>query len=143
MTRSHVGDADHGRPTVSMTDANTPAKTHIAFVMIVRDVLGHGLLEVPLAERNDAIETFLFDGPDEALGVGIRIRRPTTASAQPGCRHRSSSRRTSPLHFASRSQISTRCARNSPSSAVVSVRPTCRMNRLVGMRRRPENLHAS
>ena len=48
----------------------------IAFVMIVRDVLGHGLPEVPLAERNDAIETFLFDGPDEALGVGIRIRRP-------------------------------------------------------------------
>jgi hypothetical protein len=31
----------------------------IAFVMIVRDVLGHGLPEVPLAERNDAIETFL------------------------------------------------------------------------------------
>jgi len=37
----------------------------IAFVMIMRDVLGHGLAEVPLAERNDAIETFLFDGPDE------------------------------------------------------------------------------
>ena len=48
----------------------------IAFVMIMHDILGHGLPEVPLAERNDAIETFLFDGPDEALGVGIRIRRP-------------------------------------------------------------------
>ena len=47
----------------------------IAFVMIMRDVLGHGLLEVPLAERNDAIETFLFDGPDEALSVGICIGR--------------------------------------------------------------------
>ena len=47
----------------------------IAFVMIMRDVLGHGLPEVPLAERNDAIETFLFDGPDEALGVGIGIGR--------------------------------------------------------------------
>ena len=47
----------------------------IAFVMIVRDVLGHGLSEVPLAERNDAIETLLFDGPDEALGVGVGIGR--------------------------------------------------------------------
>ena len=48
----------------------------IAFVMIVRDVVRHGQPKVPLAEWNNAIETFLFDGPDEALGVGIRIRRP-------------------------------------------------------------------
>jgi len=48
----------------------------IALAMIVDDVLGHGLLEVPLAEGNYAIETFMFDGADEALGVGIRIRRP-------------------------------------------------------------------
>ena len=48
----------------------------IVFVMIVRDILGHGLTKVPLAERNDAIETFLFDGPNEALSMGIRIRRP-------------------------------------------------------------------
>ncbi len=47
----------------------------IAFAMIVRDVLGQGLPEMPLAERNDAIETFLFDGPDEALGVRVRIGR--------------------------------------------------------------------
>src|SRR4029453_3613022 len=85
---------------------------HIAFLMIVDDVLGHSLLEVPLAEGNYAIKTFMFDGADEALGGGIRVRR----------------RRSSPPPFASRSQISTRCARSSPSSAVVSVRPTCRMN---------------
>jgi hypothetical protein len=30
---------------------------------------------VPLAERNDAIETFLFDGLNEALGVGVGIGR--------------------------------------------------------------------
>ena len=48
----------------------------VAFVMIVRDVLGHGLPKVALAKRNDAIETFPFDGPDEAFSVGIRIRRP-------------------------------------------------------------------
>ena len=48
----------------------------IAFVMIMLDVLGHDLPKVPLAQRNDAIETFLFDGPNEALSMGIRIRRP-------------------------------------------------------------------
>jgi hypothetical protein len=48
----------------------------IAFVTIVDDVLGHSPLEVPLAEGNDAIETFVFDGADEALSVSIRIRRP-------------------------------------------------------------------
>jgi hypothetical protein len=52
----------------------------IALVMIVHDVIGHGLLEVPLAEGNDAIETFMFDGADEALGVGIRIRRPPSGT---------------------------------------------------------------
>ena len=45
----------------------------IALAMIVDDVLGYGLLEVPLAEGNYAIETFMFDGADEALGVGIGV----------------------------------------------------------------------
>src|SRR5687767_303475 len=48
----------------------------IAFTMIMRDVLGHGVPNVPFAKGNDAIEAFLFDGPDETLSVGIRIRRP-------------------------------------------------------------------
>ena len=48
----------------------------IAFVMIVRDVLGHGLPKVPLAERKEAIQTFMFDRPNEALSMRIRIRRP-------------------------------------------------------------------
>ncbi len=47
----------------------------IAFLMIVDDVLGHGLLEVTLAEGNDAIETFMFDGANEALGMGIGVSR--------------------------------------------------------------------
>jgi hypothetical protein len=33
----------------------------IAFLMIVDDVLGHGLLEVPLAEGNDTFQTFALD----------------------------------------------------------------------------------
>ena len=48
----------------------------ITLVMIMLDVLGQRVPDVPLAERNDAMETFLFDGADEALGVGIRIRCP-------------------------------------------------------------------
>ena len=48
----------------------------IAFVMIVNDILGDRLPEVALAERNYPIQAFMLDGPDEALSVGIRIRRP-------------------------------------------------------------------
>ena len=48
----------------------------IAFAMIMRDVFRQSVPKVPFAKWNDAIETFLFDGPDEALSVGIRIRRP-------------------------------------------------------------------
>ena len=103
-----------------MTDANTPAKTHIAFLMIVDDVLGHSLLEVPLAEGNYAIKTFMFDGADEALGVGIRVRRPPTASAQRGCRHRSAA--AVPLRSISRpdrksARDARAVARHPPSSA--------------------------
>ena len=43
---------------------------------------------MPLAERDDAMETLLFDRPDEPLGVGVEIRtlrrqpdRPDTAAA--------------------------------------------------------------
>ena len=41
--------------------------------MIVVDELGNGPSEVALAERNDPIETFLFDRSYEPLRVGIRI----------------------------------------------------------------------
>jgi hypothetical protein len=47
----------------------------IAFVMIVRELLGHGLPKVLLAERNEAIEIFIFVRPNEALSMRIRIRR--------------------------------------------------------------------
>lgn len=33
----------------------------IALVMIVRDELGERATEVPLTERNDAVQAFLFD----------------------------------------------------------------------------------
>ena len=41
----------------------------IAFAMIMRDVLGLHVPKVPFAKLSDAIETFLFDGPDEALSM--------------------------------------------------------------------------
>jgi hypothetical protein len=34
-----------------------------------------GPSEVPLADRNDPIETFAFDRSDEPRGVGIAVRR--------------------------------------------------------------------
>jgi hypothetical protein len=44
--------------------------------MIVRHELCDGSSKVALADRDDPIETFLFDGSHEAFGVGIRIGRP-------------------------------------------------------------------
>jgi hypothetical protein len=47
----------------------------IPFEMIVRDILRDRASEVPLADWNDAIETFFLDRPDESLGVGVRVWR--------------------------------------------------------------------
>ena len=43
--------------------------------MVVSDEFLEGLSKVPLAERNDAIEALVFDGPYEPLGVGVRVGR--------------------------------------------------------------------
>ena len=59
----------------------------IAFVMTMRDVLGHGVSQVPLAERSDAIATFRFDGPEEALGRRRWHWAPETVSARHVLRH--------------------------------------------------------
>jgi hypothetical protein len=40
----------------------------------VRHVLGHCTPEMPLAERNQAIQAFFLDRPHESLRVSIRIR---------------------------------------------------------------------
>ena len=42
--------------------------------MVVRDELEDGPSKVALPERDDAIQTFLFDGAHEALGVRVGIR---------------------------------------------------------------------
>src|SRR5262245_51564501 len=47
----------------------------VPFAMIMDDKLGARATEMPLTERNHPIQTHLFDRADEALGVGVRIRR--------------------------------------------------------------------
>ena len=42
--------------------------------MVMRYELGDGVSKVALPERHDAMQTFLFDGAYEALGVCIGIR---------------------------------------------------------------------
>ena len=51
----------------------------IAFLMIMRDILGHGLAEVPLTERNDPIRhSYLMDR--KALGKRPSVYRPLSAA---------------------------------------------------------------
>ncbi len=44
------------------------------FAMVVRHEFGDGVSKVAFPERHDAMQTFLFDGADEALGVCVGIR---------------------------------------------------------------------
>ena len=46
----------------------------IPFAMIMGDELSHRPSEMPLAQRNQPIETFFFDRPDKPFGMGVRIR---------------------------------------------------------------------
>jgi hypothetical protein len=47
----------------------------IPFAVIVSDKLRDGASEVALAERDQAIETFLLDRADEAFSVSIGVSR--------------------------------------------------------------------
>ena len=47
----------------------------IPLVMIVSRELRDGSSKVALADRNDPIQTFLFNRSHEAFRVGVRIRR--------------------------------------------------------------------
>jgi hypothetical protein len=76
----------------------------IAFMVIVLNEFRNGAAEVPLPNRNLPIQTFFLDRSHEALGVGIGVRRRSgiDTTRMPASRSR---RRTSRLHFRSRSQI--------------------------------------
>jgi len=71
----------------------------ISFQLIVLDVLGNELSEVPLTERNDAGETLTADGADEALSESVEVGAPgrqthaADAAAEQQFRERSSKHR--------------------------------------------------
>jgi hypothetical protein len=48
----------------------------VPFSVVVRDVLRHGPPEMPLPDRNQAVQAFLFNRPHETFRVRVRIGRP-------------------------------------------------------------------
>jgi hypothetical protein len=110
----------------------------VPFAMVVRHEFCDGAPEMGFTEWHHPIETFFFDRPHEPVGWAFALgacngvwttRMPASPSA----------RRTSPLHFRSRSQIRTEYA------------VICRRHRAtdlpheesVWMRRRANDLHAT
>src|SRR5712691_1474831 len=71
-----TSDSSSGLPLIDAGDERVPQPLMIALVMIVIDEFRERLPKVPLADRNQPIETFLFNRPYEPFGVGIGIRRP-------------------------------------------------------------------
>jgi hypothetical protein len=112
---------------MSITGVPTISRLSIAFAVIVRDELRDRASEMTFADRNDSIETFFFNRSHEALRVRIRIRR-AFGHQHDGMPTSPNRRRTSRLHFRSRSQINTCGMRAAASSAIVSVRTICCMN---------------
>jgi len=51
-----------------------PKTLVVALEVVVRDILGDELTQVPLPDRDDAAEALTANGADEALGEGIEIR---------------------------------------------------------------------
>ena len=47
----------------------------VAFAMIVDEEFGERATEVPLTQRNHAVQAFLFDGANKAFRVRIAVRR--------------------------------------------------------------------
>ena len=48
----------------------------VPLAAVVLDILSHEEAQVTLAERDDAIDTLLFDRPDEPFSVRVEIRAP-------------------------------------------------------------------
>ncbi len=65
------------------TDSTSPLSSEqtisdtlmIAFTVVVCDVFIYDQAQMFLAERHDAIETFLFDRANEPLGMRVCVRR--------------------------------------------------------------------
>jgi hypothetical protein len=48
----------------------------VPFTVIMCDEFGKRTTEVPLPERDEAVEAFFFDGTDEPLRMSAAVRRP-------------------------------------------------------------------
>ena len=101
------------------------------FAVIVLDVLRHGPPEMPLPDRNQPVQAFFLDRPDDAFRVGVRIGRALGREHDADSRVPELSSHVA-AHFRSRSQIKRCGACTAPSSAIVSVRTVWCMNRASG-----------
>src|SRR4029453_15445790 len=68
-------NSSSGLPVIDAVDERVAQRLMIALVMIVIDEFPDRPSEVPLADRNHPIETFLLDRSDESFRVCVRIRR--------------------------------------------------------------------
>ena len=91
----------------------------VALAMVMDHEVGERPSEVPLTQRNQPIQTLLFDGPNKALRMGIAVRGTERCLDHAHTRPLEQVR-TARLHFRSRSQIKTRCPSRTPSPEAVS-----------------------
>ena len=57
----------------STIDEIVPEALVIAFAMVVEDVLGKRVTEVPLTQRNETIQALFLDRLDESLGESVQV----------------------------------------------------------------------
>ncbi len=55
----------------------------VSLSVVVQDVLVDEASEMAFTERNHAVETLLFDRPDEPFGIGVEIGTPCRQSDRP------------------------------------------------------------
>jgi hypothetical protein len=55
-------------------DERVPQALMIPLAVVMRDELHHRSSEVPFAERNHPVETFLLDRPHEPFRIGVRVQ---------------------------------------------------------------------
>jgi hypothetical protein len=70
LASTNASDARFRRRTVNQFVAQS---LMIPFTMIMGHILGDRSTEMTLTERNQSIQTLLFDRPDEAFGVGVGV----------------------------------------------------------------------
>jgi hypothetical protein len=70
--------AAHGASTARWRTANdqfVSKSLMVPFVMVVRDILTNRSSQVALAQRNQPVQALELDGPNEAFGMRVPVRR--------------------------------------------------------------------